>query len=196
MHRLLTLFPIILTIHDAGAGAPGAATAGNTAQAGTAQPANGQQAKPGEAKPVVVYGKQPTTTDPAAGDKPIQQEKPADNPADRKAKFRELISGEFKDEFAEAHQEIFDRRFKDHKTVKEQLDATKPLIDMLGALYKVDGADPKKLMAAIEKDNGTIDTLAEQAGMNRAQYLDALKLKLENASLNDKVKSITEQQEA
>ena len=180
MLKQITLFPISLTIHEGeGGGAPAAAPAGTT------QPADGQQAKPG-AKPKVLYGKQAKAQPPAAGENNAQTEAPTKTPEQRKAEFDKLVNEDYKPEFDAFFQQTFDRRFKDHKTTQEKLEATSPLLQLLGAKYNITDGDPKKITDAVNKDNKFFEELADAAGMNVDQYKDVLKLQLDNASLKEK----------
>jgi predicted HAD superfamily Cof-like phosphohydrolase len=191
MSKLLKLFPVFLAVHDAGAAAPGAAPA---AQAGTqAQPAVGQQAKPGEAKPVVLYGKQPDGTAPAAGENP--QQPTAKTPEQRRAEFEALIKGDFKDEFTERTNQIINRRFAETKTLEDQLKAYSPLTDTLAAMFGVDDKDPAKLLKAVQSDNKLFETLADAAGLSVEQYKDTLKLQIDKAAVKAQQEAIAAEQD-
>ncbi len=203
LRKQLKLFPACLAVHDAGSAAPagdGAAqTAGQTANAGTQLPDGGSRGnQTGDTKPVVLYGKQPKgDNNPDAGDtsKPnAQQQTSPKTPEQRKAEFSKLISGEYKDEFTEQFQQTFDRRFREHKTTQEKLDALNPLIETLGAKYGVNDGDPQKLVEAFEKDNEFFEKLADEEGMTVEQYKNQLKLRRENASLKAAMKRTSDDQ--
>lgn len=73
--------------------------------------------------------------------------------------FRELINGKYKAE----HDEIFNRRFKDHKNLQRQVDETRPLLDMMHTRYGTNG-DNKALMDAFNRDNYFWSGVAEERG--------------------------------
>lgn len=191
MRRLLSLFPVCLTIHDgaAAAAAPageGGATSDGQALGGAQLPEITIRGKKlsGEDKPAVLYGKQPEGTTPVAGEKATPSAKPAGSqaeqtPEQRQAAFKELINGEYKDEFKSYFQETFDKRFKGVKTTQEQLDALKPTVDLLADKYGITDGDPKKLADAVNNDNKLWEELAEDAGMTVQQYKEFAGMKRE-----------------
>lgn len=162
---MFDLFPAVLTIHD------GAAAAGNAGGDGGSQaPGSSDQGETGDSEPVVLYGKQTreTTDGPDAGDKKTQ--KTEKTPEQKKTEFRNLMQGEYKDEFSAYFQEQFDRRFKDHKSTEEQLKAVKPLMDTLAKRYGVTDKDPKKIVAAFDEDAQILEGLADEAGLSVEDY--------------------------
>jgi hypothetical protein len=193
MLKQLQLFPVCLTIHDGGAAAP---AAGGTPQAGTQQPAQGQQAETGDSNPVVLYGKQPDSKAPAAGEKQSTQtntqQPDAETPEARKARYEQLIKGEFKDLFTADTQQIINRRFKEVKTLEENLKAYDPLVDILAAKYDLKDTTPQKLVEAIEKDTKFFEDLADSAGMTVEQFKSYLALQRENANLRNQINADAE----
>lgn len=102
--------------------------------------------------------------------------------AKRKA-FKELIEGEYKDQYAEAFQSAFNRRFKDVKGLEDSLSAQKPIMDMLMQRYQIADGDMTKLQSAIEQDSAYWEDAAEKAGLTVEQYMAMQKLQRENAAL-------------
>ena len=102
--------------------------------------------------------------------------------AKRKA-FKELVEGEYKDQYTEMFQQSFDRRFKENKVMEKSLNDQKPIIDMLMQRYNIGDGDVAKLQTAIEQDNRYWEDAAEEAGMNVEQYKAMQKLERENAEL-------------
>ena len=88
----------------------------------------------------------------------------------RKQAFEELISGEYKDVFAERTQQIIDRRFKESKGMEKTINDQKPIIDMLTQKYKIADGDMGKLLQAIEQDDTYWEKAAEEAGMSIDQF--------------------------
>jgi len=166
---MLQTRPIYLLTIDLsmfGEGAAGAAGAPGTAAA----PA-GDGSAPAEAAPAEVrYGKQPEQT--AA---PQQTQTPEQQP-DKGKQWKDLINGEFKQEFADATQKIINRRFKESDA---KIQAMQPVIDLLDQRYGT-GGDMTKLMSAIENDRAYWQDAADQAGMTVEQYQKMQQLERQN----------------
>ena len=178
------LLDIDLHLFDGAAGAaPAAAEGGEQGEASTpkaetkVQRGSSRRAKSG-AYDNVVFGKQPETDTPAAGESMDEGES---NTVDMKKSFDELISGEYKDAFAEKTQSIINRRFKETKGMEESLAAQKPIMDILMQRYKVTDGDIAKLRTAMENDNTYYEEAAEEAGMSVDQYKAFQTLERENA---------------
>ena len=168
-----------------GAGDAGAATA-ETNQSDLGSRSNSGNKK-GELKDVV-YGRQPddTSTDDnssAAESKETDVTTTSNTLEARKKAFEDLIGGEYKDLFTERTQEIINRRFKETKNLEAQVNATKPILDMLMSRYKIADGDINKLSAAIETDDAYWEEAAEEAGLTVEQYRTIQKLERENQEL-------------
>ena len=101
----------------------------------------------------------------------------------KRAAFREMIEGEYKDQYTEMFQEAFNKRFKDVKGLESSLAAQKPIIDTLMQRYNVEDGDVAKLQKAIDEDSSYWESAAEEAGLTVEQYKAMQKLKRENAEL-------------
>lgn len=99
------------------------------------------------------------------------------------AKFKEMVEGEYKDEFSEMFQQSFNRRFRDVKGMENSLSAQKPILDMLMQRYKIADGDMSKLQYAIEEDTQYWEEAAEEAGLTVEQYKAMQKLERENEEL-------------
>lgn len=97
--------------------------------------------------------------------------------------FRELIDGEYKDEYTEMFQTAFNRRFKETKGMEKSLSDQKPIMDLLMQRYQIADGDMGKLMTALEQDDRYYEEAADQAGMTVEQYKMMQKLERENAEL-------------
>lgn len=98
----------------------------------------------------------------------------------RKAEFEKLISGEYKEEFREKFQSIFNERFRDYKGIRETLDAQQPIIDMLMQKYNIRGGDLNALRAAFDSDDEYWEEAAAKEGMSAEQFRELSKLRAEN----------------
>ena len=180
------LLNIRLDLFDGAAGAAsgsgtgtGSAQAGAAAEGGQNLPANTQQDTGDLSK--VIYGKQPQTeagnSSSDAGDI-----KTTSNTLDEKRKaFQALVSGEYKDQFTEMTQGIINKRFKETKTLQEQLDAQQGLIDVLSARYGV--SDIQGITKAVNDDSAFWAEAAEANGMTVEQFKQFNELKRQNEQL-------------
>lgn len=111
----------------------------------------------------------------------------------KRAAFRKLIEGEYKDQYTEEFQQAFNRRFKENKAMEDTLSAQQPIIDMLMQRFQVD--DLSKLQQAMEDDHDFWASVAEEAGLTVEQYKANRKLQQENAQLKAaEAKRLGEQQ--
>lgn len=144
-----------------------------------------RRTKSSEAK--VVYGKQAdvslgnTNTDGISEGNGVVTT--SDSKEARRAKFKEMVEGEFKDEYSEMFQQAFNRRFKDVKEMENSLTAQKPILDMLMQRYKIADGDMSKLLSAVEQDDQYWEEAAEEAGLTVEQYKAMQKLERENEEL-------------
>lgn len=200
MLNIRKLLGIDLGLFDGAGEGAGTAAGGETAADASAQGAKG--AKTGESKAAkVVYGKQqevvPATLEaekaPAAGEQMVQDvEADAET---RRAKFDELVKGEFKDLYDERVQGIVKARLGESKQMQTRMDAVSPVLDLLAQRYGVDVDDPAAILAAVEKDDAYWEQAAEEAGMTTEQYKAMTKLERENMQLK-RAQEITLQQQA
>lgn len=199
------LLDIRLDLFDSGGAAGGdgsgaAAPAGQTGQAGAqgetkAVPASTRRGRSGEYSNVL-FGKQPGAE--ASGDAGQgQQAAPSDAGRgkeaevqttsstldDKRRAFRELVTGEYRDIYGEEVQRIIDRRFKDAKSLEDQVSRSRPVLDMLMQRYKIADGDMDKLARAVENDSAYWSQAAEEAGMSVEQYKQMQRLERENAAL-------------
>ena len=192
---------IDLTLFDGGAaGAAGTGESGGEAQAAestlpkaeTRRPGSSRRGRTGELSNVV-YGKQdeasPLDAD-SGSDAGSQSEGNAsgisttsDTKEAKQKAFRELIEGEYKDEYTEMFQSAFNRRFKDVKGMENSLNAQKPILDILCQKYGITDGDMGKLQSAIEDDNSYWESAAEESGLTVEQYKAMQKLERENEEL-------------
>ena len=203
MHENKMLKVNLQLFNDGAAGggeAAGEATAQATESALPKTERSGSSRRKSGALSNVVYGIQEDaldseTTIPAAGGAEGNSKSGVSTTSDsreaKRAKFKEMVEGEFKDEYSEMFQQAFNRRFRDVKGMESSLSEQKPIIDMLMQRYKIGDGDMSKLMTAIENDNQYFEEAAEEAGLTVEQYKAMQKLERENAEL----KKIRMQQE-
>lgn len=197
MLNIRKLLGIDLGLFDGAGDGAGAAAGGETAADASAQGAKG--AKTGEK---VVYGKQEGKVAPAAAAETVApaagEHEPEGGEADaetRRAKFDELVKGEYKDLYDERVQGIVKARLGESKQMQTRMDAVSPVLDLLAQRYGVDVDDPAAILAAVEKDDAYWEQAAEEAGMTTEQYKAMTKLERENMQLK-RAQEITLQQQA
>lgn len=168
LHKTFSLLTIDLSMFGEGgapAGASGAAPAGGEGNA-TAT------AEAPAAAPEVRYGKQPEQT--AA---PQQQTQTPETPPDKGKQFKELISGEFKDQYTEATQKLLNRRFRESDA---KISAQQPIMDLLASRYGIEDGDPAKIMSAVQSDTAFWQEAADAAGLTVEQYRRMRELEANN----------------
>ncbi len=101
----------------------------------------------------------------------------------KRAEFRKLIEGEYKEEYTAEFNNYFNRRFKESKSMEASLGAQKPIMDMLMQRYQIADGDPAKLLKALEQDDAYWEEAADKAGLSVEQYKAMQKLERENAEL-------------
>lgn len=220
--RNYKLLNVILSLFDGGAAAAGAgegagaaapAQGDNGAQGGSqASPASTRRGNKSGESQRILYGKQAfpaeagdqagtnEVTSPVAGEGKTDGEPgtvtTSNTLEDKRKAYRELMEGEFKDIYTEDTQRIINRRFREERTLQEQLDRAKPVLAMLMQRYGIADGDTAKLMAAVENDTAYWSEAAEKAGMSVDQYMQLQKLQRENAALLEAQKRNQSQQQA
>ncbi len=118
-----------------------------------------------------------------------------ESPKERKARYRALMDGEFKDLYTEDTQRIIDRRFKETKGLQESLDAQQPIIDRL--LVRYGAKDVAELAKVLETDDVTAQAAADRLGETLEQYrererqdLERLRTQRENVTLREQLEAV------
>lgn len=129
----------------------------------------------------VVYGKAPDA-DAAKGDNSSAPEgnkgegnakssaKKADTPEAKRAAFKALIDGEYKQEFTEMFQGAFNDRYKGMKGLEKTLADQQPIIEMLMQRHGIEDGDMAKLTQAIKQDDVYWEDLAYANNMTVEEY--------------------------
>ena len=136
-------------------------------------------------------GDDPTDGSPAAGNGAETAEGPAKEvPKDKRTLFREMVSegGEYKAEFDEYFQEVFNTRFKEYKglqrsveTLTRQNQEHNSLFDRLAAVYGTETREDT--VKAMMDDAAFWDAKADAEGLTREQYMTQLKRAEETAKV-------------
>lgn len=154
----------------------GAAAAGATA--GDSAADNSLATNKTDSPVSVVYGKQtnePNQTtvtdsqDNSTSEKTIKEE------------FDELIGGRFKEEFGARVKNAVSDRVKNLKGVEKQLNATRPIVEMLANRYGIDPTDINAISLALEEDNSLYEQEALEKGVSVEYLKEVKKLQRENS---------------
>lgn len=172
-----------------GAGGGAGASSGDGGQAGGQNAGQEPTGKGGKVENVL-YGKQPSTnlgqeggqTAPGQKQNP-QHQSTSDTLEERQRRYRELMSGEFKDLYDEDTRRLTSRSARDAAALREQAARAQPVLDMLMDRYKISDGDMGKLMAAVENDSAYWSQAAEEAGMSVEQYKRFKQLQRQNQEL-------------
>lgn len=167
----LLLQAACLTLFD-GEGGAGAVSAPAEGAAGT------EAGTPGE---MVLYGKQPEQA--IEQDTPPDAEEKAKALKDRRKAYKDLVQGEYKEQYAEDIQRIVNKKFAQTKQLETQLSESQPILDLLAQRYGVDASDTAGLSRALEADQTLWERAAEEAGMEVDQYLRMQALERERQML-------------
>lgn len=165
-----------LTVFDGDGGGGAASGTGANAGATTGEVSQEAAEKTKGDLSKVVYGKQSDTDSVKgqAGEGEADLQKKA-----QKIPFKDLINGEYKEEF----DNIFQKRFKDHKDLQQKVTDQGAVLDILMSKYQITDGDLGKLTKAIEDDDSMWDSAAYDAGMTTDQYKQFAKLQRDNARL-------------
>lgn len=112
----------------------------------------------------------PELTRQATGEQAVENAPVAEGQSDeaRKVAFRNLMEGEYKDLFHSFFQETFNRRFKEQKSIMEELERARSVIDAVAARYGT--RDEEALVTAIRTEMENVASAeAESEGLSREE---------------------------
>lgn len=192
--KLKKYVAVDLRLFDGDGGGGTSSDAGTAAMAGTGtQQEDMKSRKARNPLADVKYGNQPEQKPDAEPKAPAEPKKdaPAVDDEARKAEFEKLISGDYKDLFAQRTQEIIDTRFKQTKQLESQASALNPVLELLAGKYGVDAKDVDALSKAIQEDNSYYEDEAMEKGLTVEQLKYMKKLERDNAEFQ---RAVQEQQ--
>lgn len=175
---MIILFKARLNLFD-GAGAAGGEGGGESGDNSSAAAAQDQDLSK------VVYGR-PEEARPEQAEAEPEPEAPQEEPQksleDRQREYDEFIKKN-KDIHTKRTQELFDRRFADHKQLENAVKSQQEVISLLQSKYKTADGDIQGLINAINADDSMWSDAAFEAGMTVDQYKEFQKLNRQNAEL-------------
>lgn len=164
---------------------------------GEAGGGNSGDASHGESGTTVLYGKQ--AEEPVheteleeghdAGDDESEAQK-------RQAEFDKLIKGDFKDLYDKSVKDNIDRRFKNVRESREQIDEINMTLRPIYERYGVEPGDVKGLDDAIRNDMSLYAEEADELGMTPEQFAYAKKAELEASRAQEELNRMRGAQEA
>ena len=111
-------------------------------------------------------------------------EKSPDERMEEYKRFKE----EFKDLYGRDVESQINRRYKENKQLRQQIDEYGPLLNMLSAKYGLENPDTKSLMESIDKDNSFWEGAATEAGMPVEQFKQMKRFEAEHRQLIESAK--------
>ncbi len=149
---------------------------GGDAGEGTADAGQKETGENGNKFRNVVFGKDPAAQDSAA-------KKTEETETGKKADFKSLIEGDYKEDFGKAVEDILKPRLKNLKETEASYNELKPLLDMLGRKHGVDPSDTKALVKAVEDDDAYYEEEALERGISVAELKNIRRMEREIAQL-------------
>lgn len=176
LHKMIPVRSLQLFADGGAAGGSGAAAAGTGVNASAAGVQTGVNTNQNAAAA--------TDGAPDAGVK-------ADPKPDREAKFKELITGEYKDLYDAHVQGIVKNRLKGPTAEAQKYKSLEPTVDLLFKHYGVDTLEA--LAKAVEGDDHIIEQMAMEQNMSPDEFRKFRSLEMQNAALQ---RQVAERQQA
>lgn len=151
----LKILRVFLNLFDGEAGAEGAGAAAEAAQGA-------------DDTSRVIYGKQ--AAEATQTGELTAEESPAEAEEDPTKKFKELIKGEYKEQYEAELQKTLNRRFRTAKAAEDRLAKADEALSVVAKKYGVDATDIDSLLAKINDDDSYIENAAYERGMTADQY--------------------------
>lgn len=115
-------------------------------------------------------------------DVPIQPDNTGEGAGEDKEKtWKDMIKGEFKDEFSNSVQKAIDSRFKQTKELEERLTSNQRVLDFISQRYGLgEDADVESMLTALEEDDSMFEERAAKKGLTVEQYREFHRLEQQN----------------
>lgn len=101
-----------------------------------------------------------------------------------KPTFKELIEGDYKDEFSKTMQGIVKNRLKEAKGAEERLGKYMPALQIIAERYGIDHEDADGLLKALEQDQSLYEDEAIREGVSVEHYMRTKQLERQVAQAN------------
>ncbi len=104
-----------------------------------------------------------------------------DGTEDKSKTWKDMIKGEFKDEYTKSVQTVIDSRFKQTKEMEEQLVSNQRVLDFIAQRYGLGkDADVETMLKALEQDDSMFEERAAEKGLTVEQYREFHRLEQQN----------------
>ena len=111
----------------------------------------------------------------------VQTDTSEESTEDRGTKWKNMIKGEFKDEYNQSVQKVINDRFKQTKEMEERLSSSQKVLDFVAQRYGLDKtADADDMLRALEEDDSMFEERAMAKGMSTEQYREFYRLEKQN----------------
>ena len=111
----------------------------------------------------------------------VQTDTGEESTEDRGTKWKNMIKGEFKEEYNQSVQKVINDRFKQTKEMEEQLSSSQRVLDFVAQRYGLDKtADADDMLKALEEDDSMFEERAMAKGMSTEQYREFYRLEKQN----------------
>ena len=111
----------------------------------------------------------------------VQTDTGEESTEDRGTKWKNMIKGEFKDEYNQSVQKVINDRFKQTKEMEERLSSSQKVLDFVAQRYGLDKtADADDMLRALEEDDSMFEERAMAKGMSTEQYREFYRLEKQN----------------
>ena len=112
----------------------------------------------------------------------VQTDTGEESTEDRGTKWKNMIKGEFKDEYNQSVQKVINDRFKQTKEMEERLSSSQKVLDFVAQRYGLDKtADADDMLRALEEDDSMFEERAMAKGMSTEQYREFYRLEKQNS---------------
>ena len=155
------------------AGGDGGAAAGAGDATGVSAPDAGVPVRKRKENPLanVKYGRQMEAAQSQTETTGMEEAVNTEETGQQRPSFKDLIEGEYKDEYGQHVQNVIRSRFKHNAENEEKLGKMAPIMEMLGRKYDIDPTDIDQIAKVVGDD----DSLYEEEAIERGMSVESLK---------------------
>lgn len=110
----------------------------------------------------------------------VQTDTGEESTEDRGTKWKNMIKGEFKDEYNQSVQKVINDRFKQTKEMEERLSHRRKSLILWHSAMLDKTADADDMLRALEEDDSMFEERAMAKGMSTEQYREFYRLEKQN----------------
>lgn len=103
---------------------------------------------------------------------------------DKSKAWKNLIKGDYKEEYSKSVQAIIDTRFKQMREMEERMNNQQNVLDFLAGRYGIsDTSDIDAMLNALNEDDSMFEQKAAEMGLSVEQYRNIYRIEQENEKL-------------